>query len=56
HIILKVEDLPTYRCKMGRTKENLALKICEKIPRPETVKTELQLVTHKGRGRERSDI
>ncbi|GIU20202.1 MULTISPECIES: flagellar motor switch protein FliM [unclassified Shewanella] len=56
HIILKVEDLPTYRCKMGKAKDNLALKICEQIPRPETVKTELQLVTHKGRARERSEI
>ncbi|MCK8043340.1 MULTISPECIES: flagellar motor switch protein FliM [Shewanella] len=56
HIILKVEDLPTYRCKMGRSKENLALKICEQIPRPETVKSELQLVTHKGRARDRSEI
>ncbi|GIU12242.1 flagellar motor switch protein FliM [Shewanella sp. c952] len=56
HIILKVEDLPTYRCKMGKTKENLALKICEQIQRPETVKSELQLVTHKGKPRERSDI
>jgi flagellar motor switch protein FliM len=56
YIVLKVEDLPTYRCKMGKTKENLALKICEKIPRPETVKSELQLVTHKGKPRERSEI
>ncbi|MFT5788912.1 MAG: flagellar motor switch protein FliM [Shewanella sp.] len=56
YIVLKVEDLPTYRCKMGKTKENLALKICEKIPRPDTAKTELQLVTHKGKTRERSEI
>ncbi|WP_299005618.1 flagellar motor switch protein FliM [uncultured Shewanella sp.] len=56
HVVLKVEDLPSYRCKMGRSGENLALKICEKIPRPETVKSELQLVTRHGRTRDTLDI
>ncbi|RLV61630.1 flagellar motor switch protein FliM [Parashewanella curva] len=44
HVMMKVEDLPTYRCKLGRSRENLALKVTEQIPRPETVKSELQLV------------
>ncbi|QWL04803.1 flagellar motor switch protein FliM [Shewanella indica] len=56
HIVMKIEDLPTYRCKLGRVKENLALKICDKIPRPETVKTELQLVTRKGKSKDISEI
>ncbi len=56
HIVMKIEDLPTYRCKLGRVRENLALKICDKIPRPETVKTELQLVTRKGKSKDISDI
>lgn len=56
YIMMKIEDLPTYRCKMGRSRDNLALKICEKIPRPETVKSELQLVTRKGKARDISDL
>ncbi|MGL4615254.1 MAG: flagellar motor switch protein FliM [Shewanella sp.] len=56
YIMMKVEDLPTYRCKMGRSRDNLALKICEKIPRPETVKSELQLVTRKGKTRDISEL
>ncbi|BAX52289.1 Flagellar motor switch protein FliM [Photobacterium damselae subsp. piscicida] len=36
-----VEDLPTYRAKMGRTGDNVALKISEKLKRPDMVKTEL---------------
>ncbi|QYK00312.1 flagellar motor switch protein FliM [Shewanella psychrotolerans] len=56
YIVLRVEDLPTYRCKLGRSRENLALNIREKIPRPETVKSELQLVRKKGKTREISNI
>ncbi|MCL1120068.1 Flagellar motor switch protein FliM [Shewanella putrefaciens] len=56
YIMMKIEDLPTYRCKMGRSRDNLALKIYEKIPRPETVKSELQLVTRKGKARDISEL
>ncbi|QSX28947.1 flagellar motor switch protein FliM [Shewanella cyperi] len=56
YVLMKIEELPTYRCKLGRSRENLALKICEKIPRPETVKSELQLVTRKGKSRDISDL
>ena len=56
HIIMRIEDLPTYRCKLGKSRDNLALKINEKIPRPETVKSELQLVTRKGKSRDISDL
>jgi len=56
HIMMRIEGLPTYRCKMGKSRDNLALKISEKIPRPETVKTELQLVTRKGKSRDISDL
>ncbi|MBU2278308.1 MAG: flagellar motor switch protein FliM, partial [Gammaproteobacteria bacterium] len=34
HITVLVEDLPTYRAKMGRSRDNVALKIIEKIKRP----------------------
>lgn len=56
HIVLRVEDLPTFRCKLGKTRDNLALRISEKIPRPETVKSELQLVTRKGKSKEVTEI
>lgn len=36
-----VEDLPTYRAKMGKSGDNVALKISEKLQRPTMVKTEL---------------
>ncbi|MCW3173607.1 flagellar motor switch protein FliM [Shewanella subflava] len=56
YIMMRIEDLPTYRCKLGKSRDNLALKISEKIPRPETVKSELQLVTRKGKSRDISDL
>ncbi|UJF21297.1 flagellar motor switch protein FliM [Shewanella sp. OMA3-2] len=56
HIMMRIEDLPTYRCKLGRSRDNLALKISEKIARPETVKSELQLVTRKGKSRDISEL
>lgn len=36
-----VEDLPTYRAKMGKSGDNVALKVTEKLRRPDMVKTEL---------------
>ena len=56
HIMLRIEDLPTYRCKLGKSRDNLALKISEKIPRPETAKSELQLITRKGKARDISEL
>ena len=56
HVLMKVEDLPTFRCKMGKSRDNLALKISEKIPRPQSVKSELQLVTLRSKSREVSEI
>ncbi|MCU4674711.1 flagellar motor switch protein FliM [Catenovulum sp. 2E275] len=44
-----VEDLPTYRAKMGRSQDNIAVQITEKIKRPQSVKSELQMVTRGGR-------
>lgn len=56
HLVMKIEDLPTYRCKLGRVKDNMALQIAEKIPRPETVKSELQLVMRKSKSKDVSEI
>ncbi|WP_299016163.1 flagellar motor switch protein FliM [uncultured Photobacterium sp.] len=36
-----VEDLPSYRAKMGKSGDNVALKITEKLKRPDMVKTDL---------------
>lgn len=49
HITVMIEELPTFRAKMGRSRDSLALKIVEKIPRPTSVKSELQLLTKGGR-------
>ena len=47
HIMMRIEDLPTFRCKLGKSRDNLALKISEKIARPETAKSEFQLIKRK---------
>lgn len=44
-----IEDLPTYRAKLGRSRENIALKIESKIKRPESVKNELTILTKGGK-------
>lgn len=49
HITVLIEDLPTFRAKLGRSRDNVALKIVEKIERPTSVKSELQLLTRGGR-------
>ncbi|MFT7411762.1 MAG: flagellar motor switch protein FliM [Paraglaciecola sp.] len=49
HITVLIEELPTFRAKLGRSRDNMALKIIEKIPRPTSVKSELQLLTKGGR-------
>jgi flagellar motor switch protein FliM len=49
HITVLIEDLPTYRAKLGRSRDHLALQVIEKIARPASVKSELQLLTRGGR-------
>ena len=49
HVTVLVEDLPTYRAKLGRSRENVALKIDQKIKRPESVKSELTILTKGGK-------
>ncbi len=48
NLLVFVEDLPTYHAKLGRTKDNVAIQITEKLKRPKSVKSELQLVTRRG--------
>jgi flagellar motor switch protein FliM len=42
-LIIKVEDLPTFRATLGQSNDNLALKIIERISRPEIQNKQLQL-------------
>jgi len=49
HVTVLVEDLPSYRAKLGRSRDNLALKIESKIKRPESVKNELTILTKGGK-------
>jgi flagellar motor switch protein FliM len=48
-VTILVEDLPTFRSKLGRSRENLALQVESKIPRPESVKNELTILTKGGK-------
>ncbi len=41
HAVMFVEELPTYRVKMGQSNEKLAVQISEEIERPHVVKTDL---------------
>ena len=41
HATMFVEELPTYRVKMGRSGEKMAVQVSEKIKRPDVVKTDL---------------
>lgn len=41
HATMFVEELPTFRTKMGRSGENLAIQVSEEIKRPDVVKTDI---------------
>jgi len=49
HITVLIEDLPSFRAKLGKSRENVALQIQEKIKRPESVKSELTILTKGGK-------
>ncbi|SEK48828.1 flagellar motor switch protein FliM [Colwellia chukchiensis] len=49
HITVLVENLPSFRAKLGRSRDNLAIKIESKIKRPESVKSELTILTKGGK-------
>ena len=48
-VTVLIEDLPSFHAKMGRSRDNVALKISEKIRRPETVKSDIHMLTRGGR-------
>ncbi|KGY13822.1 flagellar motor switch protein FliM [Vibrio tubiashii] len=41
HAVMFVEELPTYRVKMGRSGDKLAVQVSEEIKRPDVVKTDI---------------
>ncbi len=49
HITVLIEDLPTFRAKLGRSRDNIAIQIDQKIKRPESVKSELTILTKGGK-------
>lgn len=49
HVTVLIEELPTFRAKLGRSRDNIALQIHEKIKRPESVKSELTILTKGGK-------
>jgi len=49
HVTVLIEDLPTFRAKLGKSRDNVALQIKEKIKRPESVKNELTILTKGGK-------
>ncbi|HAD48229.1 MAG TPA: flagellar motor switch protein FliM, partial [Idiomarina sp.] len=49
NLTVLIEDLPTFHAKLGRSRENVALKITDKIKRPETVKSDIHMLTRGGR-------
>ncbi|MGX9417240.1 flagellar motor switch protein FliM [Vibrio sp. RC27] len=45
HALMYIEDLPTFRVKLGRSKDKVAVKVSEKIQRPEVVKSDLSFLS-----------
>ncbi len=44
HALMFVEELPTFRVKLGRSHDKVAVKIAEKIRRPDVVKSDLSFL------------
>ncbi|ORT49353.1 flagellar motor switch protein FliM [Vibrio sp. qd031] len=45
HGVMFVEELPTFRVKMGKSGESIAVQVSEKIRRPDVVKTDLAFLS-----------
>jgi len=48
-VTVLIEELPSFRAKLGKSRDNVALKIESKIKRPESVKNELTILTKGGK-------
>jgi len=49
HVTVLIEQLPSFRAKLGKSRDHIALQIKEKIKRPESVKNELTILTKGGK-------
>ncbi|XQW85846.1 flagellar motor switch protein FliM [Thalassotalea piscium] len=49
HVTVLIEELPSFRAKLGKSRDHVALQIQEKIKRPESVKSELTILTKGGK-------
>lgn len=47
NVLIRVEDLPSYRGKLGKVNDNIGVKVTSIIPRPETQKSEFQILQRK---------
>lgn len=45
HALMFIEELPTFRVKMGRSGEKLAVQVSQKIKRPDVVKSDLAFLS-----------
>ncbi|MDP5254793.1 MULTISPECIES: flagellar motor switch protein FliM [unclassified Vibrio] len=45
HAVMFVEELPTYRVKMGRSGDKLAVQVAQEIERPQVAKTDLSFLS-----------
>jgi len=46
-VLIRVEDLPSFRGKLGQVNDNIGIKVTSVIPRPESQKSEFQLLQRK---------
>ena len=44
NLLVYIEDLPSYRAKLGQSKEKLAIKISEVLERPKSAKNDLSFI------------
>ena len=47
NVLVRVEDLPSYRGTLGKINDNIGVKVTSVIPRPESQKSEFQLLQRK---------
>lgn len=46
--LVLIEDLPTFHAKIGQANDNMAIKIVDKLKRPESIKSDLQMIEMRG--------
>ncbi|WP_417614587.1 flagellar motor switch protein FliM [Oceanisphaera sp.] len=49
HLLVSVEEMPSFRGQLGQTGDKMAVRITERIKQPKPVKNELEQLTRRGR-------